>query len=99
MAARSGKGVNDMLFWYNNTPNSNGVVPSQSLYTYKVRCPGIQPNNEPSCESLVRLLSENLVSIIASDNKCTLIAAGIATLIIGAQHASAIATIMWIPRR
>ena len=34
MLARSGGTVNEMVFWYNNTPNSEGVVPSERLFKY-----------------------------------------------------------------
>ncbi|XP_067932771.1 uncharacterized protein [Watersipora subatra] len=34
MLARSGGTVNDMLYWYNNSPNANGVVPFRRLCNY-----------------------------------------------------------------
>lgn len=40
MTARSGGKVEEMVFWYNNTPNSEGVVPADSVYGYESRLPG-----------------------------------------------------------
>lgn len=39
MVARSGRGVGEMLYWYNNSPNSNGIVPSELVYDYKTEIP------------------------------------------------------------
>lgn len=40
MVARSGKAPEDMVFWYNNSPNSQGVVPAAAVFQYDVRIPG-----------------------------------------------------------
>ena len=40
MVARSGKTPEDMVFWYNNTPNSANVIPAAATYTYQARLPG-----------------------------------------------------------
>ena len=40
MVARSGKRAVEMVYWYNNIPNKNNVVPSSSLYRYEIRLPG-----------------------------------------------------------
>lgn len=34
MLARSGGSVNDMLYWYNNSPNAKGIVPFNKLFSY-----------------------------------------------------------------
>jgi transposase InsO family protein len=40
MAARTGGSVIDMVYWYNNSPNHNGVVPVNALHQYEARVPG-----------------------------------------------------------
>ena len=30
-----------MLFWYNNSPNTNGIIPAEATYVYPVRLPGL----------------------------------------------------------
>ena len=40
MVARSGRGVEEMVYWYNNTPNYAKVVPAVALYSYHARLPG-----------------------------------------------------------
>jgi hypothetical protein len=40
MAARTGGRIEDMVFWYNNTPNSAEVVPALAIYQYEPRLPG-----------------------------------------------------------
>lgn len=45
MAARTGGSVNNMVFWYNNTPSQDGIVPADQLYSYKVRLPQISNNS------------------------------------------------------
>ena len=40
MVARTGGSVEDMVFWYNQTPNSSQVVPAAKLYQYEARLPG-----------------------------------------------------------
>jgi len=40
MVARSGRGVEEMVYWYNNTPNHAKVVPAVALYAYETRLPG-----------------------------------------------------------
>ncbi|XP_067949570.1 uncharacterized protein [Watersipora subatra] len=35
MLARSGGSVNEMLYWYNNSPHSDGAVPFERLHKYK----------------------------------------------------------------
>ena len=45
MVARSGRGVGDMVFGYNNTPNSANVTPAAALYSYETRLPG-EPRRE-----------------------------------------------------
>ncbi|XP_067950476.1 uncharacterized protein [Watersipora subatra] len=32
---RTGKGPEEMAYWYNNSPNSNGIVPVEKLYSYR----------------------------------------------------------------
>ncbi|XP_067932887.1 uncharacterized protein [Watersipora subatra] len=32
---RTGKGPEEMAYWYNNSPNSNGIVPVEELYSYR----------------------------------------------------------------
>ena len=39
MLARSGGSINDMLFWYNNTPNADSVVPTERLFRYTMQTP------------------------------------------------------------
>lgn len=41
MAVRSGKYVEDLAFWYNNSPNTDGKVPSEVQYNYQVRLPNV----------------------------------------------------------
>ena len=41
MAARSGGSIEDMVYWYNNSPNVNGNVPFVELYTYSIRLPAV----------------------------------------------------------
>ena len=43
MVARSGRGVEDVVF--NNTPNSANVIPAAALYSYETRLPG-EPRRE-----------------------------------------------------
>lgn len=40
MAARTGRSVEEMLFWYNQSPNKDGIVPAMELYQYHSRLPG-----------------------------------------------------------
>ena len=40
MVARSGRSVEGMVFWYNNTPNCANVIPAAALYNYETRVPG-----------------------------------------------------------
>ncbi|XP_067949567.1 uncharacterized protein [Watersipora subatra] len=37
MAARSGGSISDMVFYYNNSPNAEGMVPAKKLYAYVPR--------------------------------------------------------------
>ena len=39
MVARSGRSVEDMLFWYNQSPNVHGVVPADAVYSYTTALP------------------------------------------------------------
>lgn len=39
MVARSGAAVEEMVYWYNNSPNSHGVVPAETLFNYDVVLP------------------------------------------------------------
>jgi hypothetical protein len=39
MLARSGGTVNDMLYWYNNSPHADGVVPFRKLFSYEPQKP------------------------------------------------------------
>ena len=48
MAARSGNSIQEMVFWYNNTPNADGTVPSQEVYSYNVRNPDVQVEADDS---------------------------------------------------
>lgn len=41
MVARSGRSVEDMLFWYNQSPNVHGVVPADAVYSYTTALPHI----------------------------------------------------------
>jgi transposase InsO family protein len=41
MVARTGGKVEDMVFWYNNSPNSEDVVPAKAVYQYDARLPGM----------------------------------------------------------
>lgn len=40
MVARSGKSVGDMVFWYNHSPNEQGRIPVEQVYTYETSLPG-----------------------------------------------------------
>lgn len=40
MVARTGGRVEDMVYWYNNTPNSENIVPAEVLYMYSARLKG-----------------------------------------------------------
>jgi transposase InsO family protein/ribonuclease HI len=42
MAARTGKSIEEMVFWYNCTPRSKNprIRPCQGVFTYDWRCPG-----------------------------------------------------------
>ena len=40
MCARTKKSPQEMLVWYNNSPNDRGIVPSQSVFKYPHRLPG-----------------------------------------------------------
>ena len=40
MCARTKKSPHEMLIWYNNSPNDQGIVPSQSVFKYSHRLPG-----------------------------------------------------------
>ena len=55
MVARTGRKVEDMVYWYNNSPNSDGVVPADSLYSYKPRLPNMKCRDEPK-----ELLAKNV---------------------------------------
>lgn len=39
MAARSSRDLNEMAYWYNNTPNDVGEIPSLKLFAYNSRFP------------------------------------------------------------
>ncbi len=39
-AARSGRSVEEVVYWYNNSPMSNGVIPAEALYRYRPRLRG-----------------------------------------------------------
>jgi len=43
MAAQTRSSIENMVFWY-NTPKSNNVVPSQSLYSYNVKLSKVSPS-------------------------------------------------------
>ena len=40
MVARTGGAIQDMVYWYNNTPNSDRIVPADAIYSYKARLLG-----------------------------------------------------------
>ncbi|XP_067936711.1 uncharacterized protein [Watersipora subatra] len=43
---RTGKGPEEMVYWYNNTPNSNGIVPVEELYSYRSDLAGATKSTE-----------------------------------------------------
>ena len=45
LVSMSVRAVEDMVFWYNNTPNSANVTPAAALYSYETRLPG-EPRRE-----------------------------------------------------
>ena len=40
MGARTGGAIQDMVYWYNNTPNSDQIVPADAIYSYDARLMG-----------------------------------------------------------
>ena len=40
MVARTGGTVEDMVYWYNNSPNCENRVPASTVYQYEARLPG-----------------------------------------------------------
>ncbi|XP_067935621.1 uncharacterized protein [Watersipora subatra] len=52
MLARSGGTVNDMLYWYNNFPNADGVVPFRRLFNYN-----------PQKQETTRILAKRDISL------------------------------------
>ncbi|XP_067949585.1 uncharacterized protein [Watersipora subatra] len=71
MLARSGGTVNDMLYWYNNDPNADGVVPFQRLFNYN---PQKQETTRISAERDISLNPYKMgdqVYVKPSNAKCT----------------------------
>ena len=60
MVARSGKPVEDMVFWFNNSPNDTGVVPASKHYCHVVRLPGLDNSvmEEPAVDCPYRIGDE-----------------------------------------
>ncbi|XP_067933713.1 uncharacterized protein [Watersipora subatra] len=43
---RTGKGPEEMAYWCNNSPNFNGIVPVEELYSYRSDLPGATKSTE-----------------------------------------------------
>lgn len=48
MAVRSGGRIEDMVFWYNDTPDENGNIPAAAMYGYNIRLPTVSNMNATS---------------------------------------------------
>ena len=40
MGAQTGGAIQDVVYWYNNTPNSDQIVPADAIYSYEARLMG-----------------------------------------------------------
>ena len=40
MGAQTGGAIQDILYWYNNTPNSDQIVPADAIHSYEARLMG-----------------------------------------------------------
>ena len=49
MVARMGGAIQDMVYWYNNTPNLDRIVPADVIYSYETRLLG-EPVPARQCE-------------------------------------------------
>lgn len=57
MAARTGKPIEDVLPFYNGSPNSAGVIPFATVHAYSPRVPGVDeglPESKPPEESIFK---------------------------------------------
>ena len=65
MAARSKSSVEKMLFYYNNSPRSGckpPIVPSERVYCYKIRLPGIHAHECDPCDTSEEALESSVDS-------------------------------------
>ena len=41
LAGRSGRSIESMMFWCNDSPNNQGLAPTAELYEYTVNLPNV----------------------------------------------------------
>ena len=73
MMARTGEGAEEMLYYYNSTPNSQGTVPMEQVYSYPIRA-GPDTSGSPNKSRPTHLnpfLVGDVVFVKPPNAKCT----------------------------
>ncbi len=72
MCARTGKVPEEVIIWYNNTPNQSGVSPAQTVFRYVGGLPHIGPKKcEATNHPATRFQIGDEVYVRPPDAKCT----------------------------
>mgnify|MGYP001792314217 FL=1 len=68
--ARSGRPVEEAVYWYNNSPKPNGVVPAEAVYRYALRLRGEGAVDHPAVPPCNRLSAGDVVYVKPPNVKC-----------------------------
>ena len=73
MMARTGKGVQEMLYWYNFSPKVDGVIPADEIYrNEKYNTPDVSGNSfKPRDTSLNPFKLNDIVYVKPHNSRCT----------------------------
>jgi transposase InsO family protein len=71
VVARSGKSVEEAVYWYNNSPRSNGVVPAEAVYRYTPQIYGEKGADGRDIPICPRFSVGDMVYVRPSSAKCT----------------------------
>lgn len=71
IAARSGKPVEEAVYWYNNSPRTNGIVPAEAVYGYGLRLWGQEHTDCRAVPNNHRFSVGDKVYVKPPNIKCT----------------------------